>query len=282
MKWTSLAILPLVAATTPFYGLNFGIDQGNCPGIEHYTQLFKGLQNYTGRVRSYTTSVCEQGQLTVQAAQQTGMKVFLGMWIDRPDTFERESAALKKILQGNTQAIEAIIVGSEAVYRNDTDVPTLVNYIKAVKQMASPHNIPVTTSEVYFKIDPPVVDAVDFISFNAFPYWEAVSIDKAVNTFIDHYKLVSSNAKGKKVVVTETGWPSGGAAFGAAEASPDNSRQYLKGILCWAQKNDISLFYFSATDEPYKGGAEGKFGVLDANMNIKQPITSSDLENPCN
>ncbi|CAO3621962.1 unnamed protein product [Cunninghamella echinulata] len=266
-----------------FYGLNFGIDQNNCPPSQTYVSHFNAIKKYTNRVRSYSLSVCNQGALALEAAHSTGMNIYLGMWVDRPDTFQNELKALKNLLANHDlKNVEAIIVGSEVLYRKDTPPSDLANYIKQIKSIVGPHGVSVTTADVFYTFTPDVIDAVDFVMMNAFPYWEGVEINDAATTLFQHYDSVVSVAKGKKVKIAETGWPGSGSNFGSSVASPQNQAKYLKDVLCLAKKRGVDVIYFSAYDEPYRGnGVEGSFGIMNSGLSLKSTIKIQDLTQPC-
>jgi glucan 1,3-beta-glucosidase len=57
-----LATATYCCSAQAFYGLNFGIDQNNCPPVSHYVNEFEHIQPYTNRVRSYTMGVCNEGK----------------------------------------------------------------------------------------------------------------------------------------------------------------------------------------------------------------------------
>lgn len=92
------------------------------------------------------------------------MRIYLGMWIDRPDTFTNEMNALKQILATNNLSnVDAIIVGSEVLYRKDTDPNTFANYISQVKSLVAPKGINVTVADVYYTFTDVVVKELDFV-----------------------------------------------------------------------------------------------------------------------
>jgi exo-beta-1,3-glucanase (GH17 family) len=79
--------------------------------------------------------------------------------------------------------------------------------------------------------------------------------------------------KGKRVIITETGWPSEGGSLKAAVASNENAMKYFIETQLWSQQNDIEIFYFSSFDESWKVGAEGDvgayWGLWDKNEKLK-------------
>lgn len=68
-------------------------------------------------------------------------------------------------------------------------------------------------------------------------------------------------AKGKRVVISETGWPDRGTAFEASEPSAENFLKYFINIQRWSLEEDIEVMYFSSFDESWKIGSEGDVGA---------------------
>jgi exo-beta-1,3-glucanase (GH17 family) len=66
----------------------------------------------------------------------------------------------------------------------------------------------------------------------------------------------------KKIIITETGWPSEGEALGAAEPGYENALKYFINAQEWTRAEGIEMFYFSAFDEAWKVGAEGSVGAF--------------------
>ncbi|KAL0074702.1 glycoside hydrolase family 17 protein [Phycomyces blakesleeanus] len=286
MKGICLILASLLLATLAkaeyFYGLNYGINQDSCPTLEDVKKDLTALKPYTNRIRIFSLSVCNQAELALQATQELGMQLYLGMWVDRPDTFDNEMKALDNIASKyGFSNVDAIIVGSEVLYRNDTDSASLANYIKKVKDTIGPKGVKVTTADVYYELPPDVVQELDFVMMNAFPYWEGVSVQDGASTLMNHYDHVVTIAQGKPVKISETGWPSAGDNFGDAVPSPENQKTYLAAVLCEAKKRNIDILWFSAKDEPYRSGVEAHWGILNANNTLKSNIPLSTLQNPC-
>ncbi len=80
-------------------------------------------------------------------------------------------------------------------------------------------------------------------------------------------------AKGKKVIITETGWPSKGGTEVAADSNEENAIRYFINTQKWSQKDNVDIFYFSSFDESWKTGDEGDvgayWGVWDKNEKLK-------------
>jgi len=76
------------------------------------------------------------------------------------------------------------------------------------------------------------------------------------------YYQAQQAAPGKRIIITETGWPSQGDALGAAEPGHENALKYFINAQNWSKKEGVEMFYFSAFDESWKVGAEGSVGAF--------------------
>ncbi|CAO3666767.1 unnamed protein product [Umbelopsis vinacea] len=269
-----------------FHALNYGIDQNNCPSLDFVKGQLNTLKAYTSRIKTFTLTPCNEGDLIMKATQALGLRVYLGLWVSSDlNAFAAEKNKLIEMLKSyNFNNVDGIVVGSESQYRGDVTPQTLADLISQVKQALSAAgvSIPVTTADVYYKFDPVVVAQVDFLMMNAFPYWEGVAVDSAVTTLLNHYDYVESIAAGKPVVIGETGWPTHGSNFGSAVASVPNQETYLKGVLCQVRKRNINMCWFEGLDEGYKGSdVEGNWGFLDSNGNPKSSSYPAIFQNPC-
>lgn len=160
--------VPLLAAAgvsaNAFYGLNYGVNINACPTLETISSDFQAISQYTNIVRIYSVKDCNLGELALQASQANNLQLYLGMWVDKTHSFDKEFSALKRIASSNSfYNVEAVIVGSEVMYRNDMPSNELVKRIKKVKKLVKPLGPKVTTSEVYYKFSPDVIDAIDFV-----------------------------------------------------------------------------------------------------------------------
>jgi exo-beta-1,3-glucanase (GH17 family) len=71
---------------------------------------------------------------------------------------------------------------------------------------------------------------------------------------------VAKVAGGKRIIITETGWPSAGVDVGEAVPSVENALLYALNTFKWTAQQGLDLFYFSAFDEDWKAGPEGGCG----------------------
>ena len=194
-------------------------------------------------------------------AKEYGIKTLVGAWLgDDPETNEREIEGLIKL--ANEGYVDIAAVGNEVMYRKDLTEEELLDFIKKVKA-ALPESIPVSYVDAYyeFTIKPRITEACDLILTNCYPYWEGCPLDYSLAHMKSMYYQALEAGNGKKVIITETGWPSQGESFKDAHPSKENALKYFINTKLWSQQEDIDIFYFSSFDESWKVGAEGEVGA---------------------
>ncbi|GAA5800265.1 glycoside hydrolase superfamily [Helicostylum pulchrum] len=279
---TLVSITTVIAGSNAFYGLNYGVNTNACPTLEDVKHDFRAISQYTNIVRIYSVKDCDLGDLALKASRATKLRLYLGMWVDKTDSFDKELSALKRISESNPfYNVEAVIVGSEVMYRDDLQSSELVDRIGKVKELLASQGTKVTTADVYYKFTPEIIDAIDFVMMNAFTYWEGVPIEAAPDTLLEHYRHVQSISNGKLVRISETGWPDQGNQNKESIPTPENQKDFMLKTLCKTKEQGIEMIWFSAIDETYKPGVESHFGLLDSTRKLKSEYTYDRLMSPC-
>ena len=213
---------------------------------------------HTEWVRSFS---CTEGNEQIPViAHELGMQTLVGAWLGTDeDKNEEELTAL--IHMARAGYVDVAAVGNEVLYREEMPEPALIEYIERFRQAVP--QVPVGYVDAYYQFEnrPALSDACDVILANLYPYWEACHHDYALLYMKDQYRRAARAGKGKRVIVTETGWPSQGEAFYAAEPSEENAMKYFIDCQRWSQEDDIEMFYFSSFDEAWKVGDEGDVGA---------------------
>jgi glucan 1,3-beta-glucosidase len=261
---------------TGMHGLCFSLyEDGQKPGDiiseEQVRRRMAIIAPYTKWVRSFS---CTEGNEFIPIiAREYGIKTLVGAWLgDDPDVNEREIEGLIKL--ANDGFVDIAAVGNEVMYRKDLTEDELLAFIDKVKK-SIPENIPVGYVDAYyeFTIKPRITDACDLILTNCYPYWEGSNIDFSLAHMKSMYHQAMSVANGKKIIITETGWPSQGESFKDSHPSTDNAIKYFINSQLWSQAENIDIFYFSSFDESWKVGAEGEvgayWGIWDKNEKLK-------------
>ena len=214
---------------------------------------------HTQWIRSF--SCTEGNELIPEISKQKGLKTLVGAWIsDDKERNEKEIKSLIKLAKAGLVDIAA--VGNEVLHREEISEQELLQYISRVRE-ALPNSIPVGYVDAYYQFldRPALVDACDVILSNFYPFWEGADNDYAISYLNRMMELTQQVAKGKKIIITETGWPSIGDNIGAAQPSKLNSMKYFINTQEWAKNKNIELFYFSSFDESWKVKHEGKVGA---------------------
>jgi exo-beta-1,3-glucanase (GH17 family) len=228
------------------------------------------LVPYTKWIRVFS---CTQGnEIIPKLAKEYGFKTLVGAWLgDEKDKNEEELQAL--IALARAGYVDVAAVGNEVMYREELEEEELIEYILRAKK--SLDGIPLGYVDAYYEFTnrPKITEVCDVILANCYPYWEACHIDYSLLYMKQMYYQAVQAAPGKRVIITETGWPSSGDALGAAEPGYENALKYFINAQDWSQREGIEMFYFSAFDEGWKVGAEGSvgafWGLWDANEERK-------------
>ncbi len=245
------------------HGISFSpYVKGQGPGTQVTDSLIRErlsiISPYVEWIRTFSCS--EGNELIPAIAAESGLKSLVGIWLD--DDLEKNEEEIQgaiKVAQAGHAGMLA--VGNEVLLRGELSPDQLIAYIKRV-QAAAP-GVPVGYVDAYFEfVDyPQVTDACDVIFANCYPFWEGYPIEHALVYMKDMYRRAKDVAKGKPVIVSETGWPNLGTAERAAIPSFDNAISYFLNAYQWADDEGIDLFYFSSFDEAWKVEDEGDVGA---------------------
>lgn len=252
--------------SNPLYGIDFSpYENGQNPNINPYVsadQITARLQiiaPYTQWIRSFSMTTGLENIPPI--ARSFGLRVAAGAWISANLT-QNDQEIANLITAANAGNVDIAIVGSEVLLRGDVSESQLIAHMTQVRQ-AIPSNILVTTADTYGELisHPNIIAASDVVFGNFYPYWEGQSINNAVCALVSEYNQLQSASGSKQIIVSETGWPSGGDAVGAAVPSPANAAQYSLQFVTWARSNNVAFFYFEAFNEEWKVRDEGPQGA---------------------
>jgi glucan 1,3-beta-glucosidase len=247
-----------------------GQEPGDTITEEQVDRRMAIIKPYSKWIRSF--SCIEGNEHIPRIAHKHGMKTLVGAWLgDNKEDNEKEIEGLIQLAKEGVVDIAA--VGNEVLYRNDLSLEELLEYMKRVKE-AIP-NIPIGYVDAYYEFSahPELVDMSDVILSNCYPYWEGCSIEDSLNHMQQMFGQATDAGRGKKVIITETGWPSEGGNLRGAFSSRENAMKYFINAQVWSAKANIEMFYFSSFDESWKVGNEGDvgayWGLWDKHENLK-------------
>jgi len=236
-------------------------------------QIRRRMEIVRPSVRWVRTFSCTDGnEQAPRIAHELGLKTLVGAWLgtDRERNEEELTSLIEVARAGHA---DMLAVGNEVLYREDLAEAEIIEAIRRVKEAVP--GIPVGYVDAYYLFAgrPGLVDACDVLLVNCYPFWEYCSLEHSLGYMQEMYARAVQVSQGKKVVISETGWPSAGAPLGGAEPSARNALLYFLNTIQWTRDANIEVFYFSAFDEAWKAGHEGDrggfWGLWDQDGKVK-------------
>jgi exo-beta-1,3-glucanase (GH17 family)/cellulose synthase/poly-beta-1,6-N-acetylglucosamine synthase-like glycosyltransferase len=255
-------ILPSVSYA-PFDGTAHP-DVDNIPQPEKIRADLKKLATVSRAIRLYSST--GGVELVPPIANEAGLKVTVGAWIDKNvDRNEREMVSAVELAKRNPN-VNGIVVGNETVFRGEQKVADLVKLIQKVKSQV---NVPVTTGEIWniWIENPELASSVDFIAAHILPYWEGFSDQQAVDQALIIYQKLRDAFPGKRIVIAEFGWPSAGYNLKKAVPGPFEQAVTLRTFVSRAEAIGMEYNIVEAIDQPWKffeGGVGPYWGIFNA------------------
>ena len=216
------------------------------------------IEPYVRWIRSFS---CTEGHELIPAiAKEKGLKTMVGVWLD--DDREHNELELENALRIAKEGhADILAVGNEVLLRGELTEDELLDYMRRAKEGAPGVDVGYVDAYFEFVDHPRITEACDVLLANCYPFWEGCPAEHALLYMKDMYRRVEGVANGKRIIVSETGWPNIGSAEGAAVPSFENAIKYFVDTCRWAEDEGIEIFYFSSFDESWKVGAEGDVGA---------------------
>ena len=284
-------------------------DQGNGAALPSKAEILEDLKILTDHgfhfIRLYDSDQNSRDVLAVIQEHKLPVKVMLGAWLDaeksnhascawllEPIPKEQLAAhrlsnqieinAVIELANKYHEIVAAVNVGNETLVDwNDHGVPveSLVSYLRQVRNEIDQ---PVTTAENYrafVEYAEYLIGEVDFLGVHSYPIWERMAVDIALSYTEENLREVQLAFPGVPIAIAEAGWTTTASDLGEL-ASTESQSKYYAELSSWSAKNNITLFWFEAFDEPWKGnpshpdGAEKHWGLWDV---LQQPKPAVEL-----
>lgn len=206
-----------------------------------------------------TFSCTDGNERSPRIAHELGLKTLVGAWIgtDRDKNEIELAAAIEVARRGEA---DILAIGNEVLLRQDVPEAELLEMIRRAKAACPDVSISYVDAYYLFEEHPQLIEACDVLCINCYPFWEKFSLTSSVGNMREMVDRVRRIAGGKRVIISETGWPTRGAPVGEAVPSPENAAIYALNAFEWTAKEGIEMFYFAAFDEAWKTGPEGDCG----------------------
>lgn len=232
--------------------------KGQYPSDNEMRQDLEQLSKLTDSIRIYTV---EGTQADIpRLAEEFGLRVTLGIWIS-PDLERNEREIATAIqLANNSRSVVRVVVGNEALFREEVTPENLIKYLDRVRAAVK---VPVTTSEQWhiWKENPQLAKHVDLIAAHILPYWEFVPMKDSVEFVLDRARELKHQFPRNPLLLSEVGWPSNGRMRGGADATQADQAIYLRTLVNTLNRRGYNYFVIEAYDQPWKASDEGSVGA---------------------
>ena len=263
LSTTELKKMAGIILDEKIHGISFSpYVEGQGPGTQiDEGQIRDRLDHIKSNINWIRSFSCTEGnELIPKIAKENGLKTMVGVWLnDDLENNEKELANAIEVAQAGY--VDILAVGNEVLLRGDLTEDQLIDYINRAKEALPQLQVGYVDAYYEFEDHPRVADVCDVILANCYPFWEGCSADYSLLYMKDMYRRAVKAAKGKKVIITETGWPNVGTAERGAEPSYDNAIKYFINTYLWAEEDNLDIFYFSSFDETWKIEEEGDVGA---------------------
>lgn len=243
--------------------------QTRCKSRGTANQEFSFLksQGY-GTIRIYDIG-CPIGDFTAAAAQN-GLKMIMG--VNSIANLDGDLGKLIGMVNGDWSTVDTVYVGNELVNHGAASagqVAAAVSTARGILKGAG-FNGNVVTVDTFnvMQSDDTVCSTSDYCAANAHAFFDPNTEASNAGQFVlNAYNSVSKANNGKRIVVTESGWPWQGACNGKACPSIENQRAAMNSIMTSFSGMPGSVFMFQAYNAGYKQpgpqGVEQFFGIYD-------------------
>ncbi len=236
------------------------------------------LENDFDYIRMYDPSKHAEITLEVIEKEKINLKVMLGIdlagEISNPQcawggvysaeqitkNIEHNESQLKRLIKLANRypnIIVSVSAGNEAVPEWNENLVSPKRVLYFVKELKKNTKQIVTYCENINYWDNLLVDVakeVDIISIHTYPIWVGHSIKDALNVSVDEYNRIKNTYPNKQCIITETGWTTNSSRDILPEnANEENQKIFIEQMQKWSEANEITIFFFEAFDEPWKG-----------------------------
>ncbi|KDR72817.1 hypothetical protein GALMADRAFT_281083 [Galerina marginata CBS 339.88] len=215
---------------------------------------------------------CNSLDMASSAAAAAGIQVMAGIWV--ANTMAGSQTQIDNDVQTFRTAYSkygasrfvGLTIGNEV---NDTP-SNIIAKVKSVKASLSSAGIttPVSTVHTWVTIrDNAAFCGADFIGANAHAFYDGNVVSNQAGNFLFNTVVpgLKRTCPGKKIYITETGWPSRGSNLGSAVASTGDEQNAISSINCACPRDtSVSVYGFEYDDQLWKSNDnERSFGLFN-------------------
>lgn len=214
-------------------------------------------------------------------------------WLDEPipdevlaaNVLENQAEVSRGIALAREFAdiVVAVNVANEALVSWTDHLVPLDEVIRYVQQVKAETTQLVTVAENYewwISDGAPLAAEVDFLGVHTYPVWEGRGIDEGLSYTIENLEAVHRALPDRPIAILEAGWATTAEEFGERAGELEQAR-YYEELAEWARAQRMTVFFFEAFDEPWKGdparplGAEKHWGLFFVDRTPKHVVRQS-------
>ena len=276
---TGSAVLP--DDPSELFGVSYAPYRANheCKSQDEIDNDFSRFASQYGLVRIYGTD-CNQVPMVYKAAKAHGMKVFLGIW--NPSALQAEVNNIIAGINGDWAMVHTVSVGNELVNNNQATAQHKVSAGLSARSMlrAAGYAGPVVTVDTFMAVQahPELCEQSDYCAFNAHAFFDSTIAAHQAGSWLANTvnSVRSALSVPKKMVVTESGWPTLGASNGLAVPGLENQKLALDSIKTTFASNPGEVILFSAFNDLWKTKTMATFDA-DQYWGIDGAVSNSDM-----
>ncbi|KAG5723764.1 putative family 17 glucosidase SCW4 [Termitomyces sp. T112] len=269
-------ILTRVLALNHFSGITVsngvgGTSTYTCRTQAQWNELAHVVKNSGFRSLRIIGFDCDALNMASTAAEQAGLTILAGIYI--PGSVHANMATTDNYLRTFRDAYHrygpsrfvGLTIGNEVA-----DLPVaIISEVHRAKSLLKSVGVttPISTAHSWVQyINNPILCGGDFVAANAHAFYDGHIAAQNAGNFVKETVIPALRlaCPGKKITITESGWPSRGPADGTGSASPSAERTALVNLNC-ASKNDphVFVYAFEYDDQMWKSKEnERSFGIF--------------------
>ncbi len=222
------------------------------------------MDKHWDALRLYITDENATNILRVISGNGIDIKVMLGVWISGNEARDNARQVENAINLANAypDIVQAISCGNEifGLPGSDifvTDKSEIIGYLNDMRERT---DVPVTIDDIYFvwtdDYYSDVVAALDFITIHFYGQWSNLPPENTVPAIDEIMHELWEKYPNKEIVIGETGWTTSKkqGQFGPV-ADEASQKQFYEACQEWSALNKVTVFYFEAFNERWKGDA---------------------------
>lgn len=201
------------------------------------------------------------------ATINSDQKLFIGIYNIDDYNINQDLTTMKKAVESSSRgwdAVDTVSIGNELVNFGKASGSDITNAIKTAKLWFK-QNAPLFKGSIV-SVDtlvavlgnPELCSASDYLAVNSHPFWDGGVDPSDSGSWLQKQisQLKSTCNNNKRILITESGWPTQGKSYGNCVPSKENQVKAIKSIV---DSLGEDVFVFTTYNDYWKDG--GDYGV---------------------